>query len=107
MALVEVSIIPVGTGSTGLSEYIAHAIKVLSQRAEREGLKFSVGAMGTTIEGDIDVALAAIREMQEALFKLGCQRIITHIQIDDRRDKPETMNRKVKAVEEKVKQLQD
>lgn len=103
MAIVEVSIIPIGTEGTGLSGYIAHAIKVLSQRAEREGLKFQIGAMGTVIEGDVDIAIAAIREMQEALFRLGCKRLITRIEIDDRRDKLQTAEDKVRAVEEKLK----
>lgn len=101
MALIEVSIIPVGTADTGLSDYIAEAVRTLAKRAEREGLQYMTTAMCTIIEGDIDVALVAVREMQEALFHMGCQRLVTFIKIDDRRDKHETMQRKVKAIEEK------
>jgi len=38
----------------------------------------------------------------EAVFKAGAQRVITTIKIDDRRDKKETMEYKVKAVKEKM-----
>ncbi|UCC15945.1 MAG: thiamine-binding protein [Dehalococcoidales bacterium] len=40
--------------------------------------------------------------MHELPYSLGIQRVVTSISIDDRRDKPTTMESKVKAVIEKV-----
>nr|MDO8045412.1 MTH1187 family thiamine-binding protein [Candidatus Baldrarchaeota archaeon] len=66
-------------------------------------LRFQVTPMGTGVEGD-DLAeiLKVILEAHEAVFKAGAQRVVTTIKIDDRRDKKETMEYKVKAVKEKM-----
>ena len=100
MAIVAVNITPIGTG-TSVSKYIAAAEKVL---LNKPGIKRELGPLFTTLEGDLDEILAAIREMQEAVFAAGVERIATTIKIDDRRDKAITMEGKVKSVEEKLNQ---
>ncbi len=97
----EVSLVPVGTKETGVSQYVAEAIRVLHQESEKGDLFYTVGAMATTIEGPIDRVWGAIRAMQEAIFRAGAQRVITTLRIDDRRDKEESIDRKVRAVEKK------
>lgn len=96
----EVSIVPVGTKDTGVSRFVAAAIKALAQVAETQGLRYQVGPMGTAIEGDLDAVWQAVRAMQEAVIAEGAQRILTTLRIDDRRDKPENLERKVCAVAE-------
>ncbi len=49
MAMVEVSIVPVGTNSPSVSQYVALALKVL--QAEKD-LKYELTAMGTILEGE-------------------------------------------------------
>ncbi|HWI40408.1 MAG TPA: MTH1187 family thiamine-binding protein [Verrucomicrobiae bacterium] len=95
MAVVEVSITPLGTGSPGgLSPYVRGALKVLAG----SGLKHQLTPMGTIIEGDLDEILAVIRRMQETVFAAGAQRVSTLIKIDDRRDREHTMEGKVRSV---------
>jgi uncharacterized protein (TIGR00106 family) len=94
MAIVAVSIAPVGVG-TSVSQYVAAAEKVLR---EKKNIKSHLGPMFTTLEGDLDEILTTIREMQEAVFNLGAERVSTTIKIDDRRDKPSTMEDKLAAV---------
>lgn len=101
MAVVEISIVPLGTGSTSLSPYVAACEKEL--RKHGEGLKYELTAMGTIIEGDLDQILKLIRHLHEVPFKQGARRVSTSIKIDDRRDKPGSINQKVKSVEEKLK----
>ena len=48
MVIAKVSIFPLGTGSTGVSRYVAAAVKEL----EASGLKCTLGPMGTTVEGE-------------------------------------------------------
>lgn len=98
MAVVEVCLIPIGTRETSVSHYVAEAEKILI----REGLKYKLNPMGTVIEADADVALAAIRKMQESVFDKGCDRVYTVIKMDDRRDKKATMEQKIKSVEDKL-----
>jgi len=100
MPIVEFSVVPIGTKSTSVSKYVAEAVRVFKKHGD---LRFQVTPMGTVVEGD-DLAeiLKAILEAHEAVFKAGAQRVITTIKIDDRRDKKETMEYKVKAVKEKM-----
>jgi len=98
MAIVAVSITPLGSG-TSVSQYVAAAEKVL---AAKPTLKRHLGPMFTTLEGDLDEILQAIREAQEAVFASGAQRVSTLIKIDERRDKALTMNGKIRAVEDKL-----
>ena len=91
----EVSIIPVGTGDTGLSRYIASCLEVLEGSKD---LAYRLTPMGTVIEGPIDKLFKAVSEMHEVPFSKGALRVVTHLKIDDRRDKSATMDGKVKSV---------
>lgn len=95
MAIVEVTIVPLGTKSTSLSKYVADCHKVLQSEKK---IKYQLTPMGTIIEGDLDVILQVIRKMHEVPFKKGAFRVSTTIRIDDRRDKVSTMKDKVDSV---------
>jgi uncharacterized protein (TIGR00106 family) len=99
MAIVEVTIAPMGTATTSLSSYVADCHKVLT---DAKDLKYELNPMGTVIEGDLDRILTVIRQMHEAPFNSGSQRVSTLIRIDDRRDKLATMDTKIQAVTEKL-----
>lgn len=98
MAIVFVSVAPLGTATTSLSRYVAGVERILRE----SGLKHQLTAMGTIIEGDIDAILPVLRRMHEAPFAEGALRVSTQIKIDDRRDKPGTMEGKVRSVKEKL-----
>jgi uncharacterized protein (TIGR00106 family) len=100
MAIVEVTIAPLGTGTPSISKYVAAVHKVLEEATD---LKHQLTPMATVIEGDLDRILAVIRRMHEVPFAEGAQRVSTLIRIDDRRDKVSTMAGKVKAVTDKLK----
>jgi uncharacterized protein (TIGR00106 family) len=98
MAIVELSIVPIGIESTSLSSYVAGAIKVL----EKTALKYELTAMGTIISGDLDDILHTIRQMHESCFEAGAMRVLTQIRIDDRRDKKGSTEQKIRSVREKL-----
>jgi uncharacterized protein (TIGR00106 family) len=98
MAIVEVSIVPIGVPNTSLSEYVADALKVL----KKSGIKYELTSMGTIIEGELDKILGIVREMHETPFKKGVMRAVTTVKIDDRRDKPATSEGKVESVVKKM-----
>ncbi|MGM0653155.1 MAG: MTH1187 family thiamine-binding protein [Bacillota bacterium] len=100
MAIVEISIVPLGTGSTSLSPYVAACEKVL--RENSGDLKYELTAMGTILEGDLDQIMTLVRRLHEVPFDQGARRVSTSIKIDDRRDRPGTIEQKVKSVEEKL-----
>jgi len=99
MSVVEVTIVPLGTGSPSVSRYVAECHKVLAQE---DGVKYQLTPMSTVIEGDLDRIFAIIRKMHEVPFAAGAVRVSTSIKIDDRRDKELTMAGKIQSVREKL-----
>jgi uncharacterized protein (TIGR00106 family) len=98
LAIGEVSIVPIGTGSTSVSDYVAACVKILDE----SGLSYEVHGMGTLIEGDIKDLFEVVMKMHEVPFRAGALRVSTSIKIDDRRDKKASAEDKVKAVLTKI-----
>jgi uncharacterized protein (TIGR00106 family) len=101
MAMVEVSIVPVGTKTPSVSQYIAGALQILQSEP---GIRYELTAMGTIIEGDLEQLLALAGRMHQSAFEAGVMRVVTTIKIDERRDKPLTMSDKIEAVKRKLGQ---
>jgi uncharacterized protein (TIGR00106 family) len=99
MAMIAISVVPVGTNSPSVSEYVAGAIKILRNEP---GIEYELTAMNTIIEGDLDKLLTLARRMHRSAFDAGALRVVTNIKIDERRDKPLTIDGKIKAVKEKL-----
>jgi uncharacterized protein (TIGR00106 family) len=99
MAIVQVSIVPLGTKTTSISNYVARALKVLQKQ---KSVKYKLTPMGTVLEGDLDRVLSVVRKMHESVFGEGVQRVVTIVNIDDRRDKKATMESKISSVEDKL-----
>ena len=99
MAMIEVSVLPVGTPTPSVSRYVAGAIKILQKEP---GIKYDLTAMGTIIEGDRAHLLALAGRMHQSAFDAGVKRVVTTIKIDERLDKPLTIEGKIKAVKEKL-----
>ncbi|MGI5922096.1 MAG: MTH1187 family thiamine-binding protein [Syntrophomonadaceae bacterium] len=99
MAIAEVTIIPMGTGSTSLSTYVANCHKILE---EDERIKPLLTPMGSIIEGDLDVIFELVQKMHEVPFANGAMRVSTTVRIDDRRDKKSSMEQKLNSVRGKM-----
>jgi uncharacterized protein (TIGR00106 family) len=99
VAIAEVTVIPIGTGSTSLSAYVADMQRVLKTV---EGITYELTSMGTIIEGPLGRILAAVEALHESPFRGGAQRVSTSVKIDDRRDKNSTSRSKLEAVERKL-----
>lgn len=99
MAVVEVTIAPMGTATPSISRYVAACHKVLAKASD---LKYQLTPMATVIEGDLGRIMEVIAEMHEVPFAEGAQRVSTLIRIDDRRDKVLTLEGKLKSVYDKL-----
>ena len=97
--IAQVTVVPLGTGSTSLSSYVAGVEKVL---AKHKNIKTMLTPMATILEGDLDEILTAVRQMHETPFLNGAKRVSTRISIDDRRDKTLSMAGKMEAVKSKL-----
>lgn len=99
MAIAEVTVIPIGTGTTSLSSYVADLQRVLQQQ---KNITYTLTSMSTIIEGSLDDIFSAIRAIHEAPFYLDAKRVSTSIKIDDRRDKESSSEQKLRSVMEKL-----
>jgi uncharacterized protein (TIGR00106 family) len=102
MAMIDISVVPVGTASASVSQYVAGALKILQGEPD---IKYQLTPMNTVIEGDLDRLLAVAQRMHRSAFEAGAARVVTTMRIDERRDKPLTMNGKVSAVEQRIGQV--
>ncbi len=104
MAIVDVTVIPVGTPTASVSTYVADIHRVLKQFEEQGKIRFQLTPMNTIIEGDLPVLFEVIQAMHETPFEKGLARVCTSIRIDDRRDKERKMEDKIASVEKHLKE---
>lgn len=98
MAVVEISVTPLGVG-VGVSAYVAGCLQILKS----SGLQYQLTPMGTIIEGELDDIFRVVRQMVESPFAAGAVRVSTLIKIDDRRDRStHSMAGKVQSVMDKL-----
>lgn len=92
--IADVCIIPIGVG-VSVSREVTECERIL----RASGLKTSLHAYGTNIEGEWDEVFSAVKRCHEALHALGVQRVSTSIRVGSRTDKAQTMEDKVRKVE--------
>lgn len=99
MAIVDVTIIPIGTEGPSVSKYVATIQTVLEQFKQEGVIEYQLTPMNTIIEGELSQLLKVIQAIHEVPFQHGIQRVATNIRIDDRRDKKSTMVSKMESVQ--------
>jgi len=82
MALMQITIIPIGTSSTSVGDYVAGVQKLLAEKS----FPYELGDMGTLVYGSARDLLTLASEIHESPFLAGADRVVTNITIDDRRD---------------------
>jgi uncharacterized protein (TIGR00106 family) len=99
MAILEISVVPIGIQDTSLSSYVADCIRIL----QKEKVTYELTAMGTNIEGNLRKLIRVALKMHQVPFKKGALRVLTTLKIDDRRDKKSTLFGKKRAVKRKLR----
>jgi uncharacterized protein (TIGR00106 family) len=90
-------VVPIGVG-VSVSKYVVECEKILSEA----GLKTHLHAYGTNIEGEWDEVFAAIKRCHEKLHEMGVPRISSTLRFGTRIDREQTMQDKIKSVQEKL-----
>jgi len=103
MALMHLTIIPLGTNSPSVGEYVADIQKVL----EKSGFPYELTDMGTIIEGNTEDLLKLAARLSEMPFLKGINRVVTQISLDDRRDKKVSIGAKKAAVADRLTKMQE
>jgi len=96
----EISIIPLGTSNASVSSYVADSLRVLE---DEKGINYELHPMGTIIEADsLNTLFEIAKKMHEAVLCNAVKRVVTSINIDDRKDKKLSMPGKIKSVRDKL-----
>jgi uncharacterized protein (TIGR00106 family) len=99
MAIMEISVVPLGLGHPSVGDHIAAVVKYL----ESENIPHELTDMGTLVHGQPAVLLKVAQALHELPFNRGVKRVLTHITIDDRRDKEVFLGDKKKSVKARLK----
>lgn len=101
MPIMEISVVPLGTGTASVSKYVVEAVKALKKQ---KGIKYQLTSMGTIIEADsVRKLLGIAGEMHRAVLGDKITRVVTTIKIDDRKDKQLTAKGKIKSVQKRLR----
>lgn len=96
----EISIEPIGTSNTSMGKEIAAAYDAIRNT---RNLKVTLTPMSTQIESyNLDDIFQAIRAAHNSAKSAGAKRIISTIRIDERLDKPNSLDEKVQSVNAKI-----
>jgi len=102
MALMHLTIIPMGTNSPSIGEYVADIQKVL----EKTDFSYDLTDMGTIVEGNTEDLLKLAAQLSERPFSKGVNRVLTQISLDDRRDKKISIGAKKASVLDYLAKMQ-
>jgi uncharacterized protein (TIGR00106 family) len=100
MAMMEISVIPVGTGKTSVSPYVAEIVSFLRRQ---KSVRVELSGMGTTVTGKVDTLFRLAAKAHALPFRKKARRVYTIIKLDDRRDKEQNPEDKVASVLKKLK----
>jgi uncharacterized protein (TIGR00106 family) len=95
--LAEISVFPLDKGGSGLSKYVADAVKAIIN----SGLDYEVHAFGTLVEGPPEKVWDVIRQCHE-IVAARSDRVMMNIKIDDRKGYKGAIKGKVKSVKAKL-----
>ena len=98
MPIMEIKILPLGTKTASVSEYVVNALKVLN----KNDIKYELTSMGTIMEADsVERLFDMAKQMHKAALS-QINRVVTFIELDERIDKELTIEGKLKSAQEKL-----
>lgn len=95
--IMDLCVVPIGVGLS-VSKYVVACHKII----EAAGLKSSLHAYGTNIEGEWDAVFDVVKKCHETIHGMGAPRITTTIKVGTRNDKAQSMEDKISSVENKL-----
>lgn len=96
MVVAEISAFPIGKGES-LSEWVGEVVRAIKE----SGLKYQLGPMGTTVEGEWDEVVKLITKCRDVLIRSN-NRIYMTLKIDERKTVTHGMAHKIRAVEDRL-----
>ena len=63
-------------------ERIYHVVDKVIKLIQNSGVKYEVGPMETTMEGELDLLLDIVKQAQKVCVKEGANRVVSMVKID-------------------------
>ena len=95
--IADLTIVPLGVGIS-VSPYVAACENIL----KAAGLKTQLHAYGTNIEGEWEDVFAAVKRCHEVIHEMGAPRVSSSMKFGTRTDRMQTMDDKIRSVQEKL-----
>jgi uncharacterized protein (TIGR00106 family) len=96
VATADLTVIGLGRRDVSASAYIA---EIQRRLARQDRVRYRLHAMGTSLEGPTEDVLRLVGELHAVPFELGLPRVYTVLKLDERRDREQTLDDKVRSVE--------
>lgn len=100
MIVAEIDITPIHPGQDAdhFSQVIAHTVKILDD----VGARYRITPFGTVVEGELDEVLDWLGRMHRAALAQGCERVLTQIKIDERKQRAHPLEERVEVLERRL-----
>jgi uncharacterized protein (TIGR00106 family) len=99
MATADLTVIGLGRSDPSASEYIT---EIQRRLAAQDKVGYELHAMGTSLEGSTEDILEVVAELHRVPFEMGLPRVYTVLKLDERRDKEQSLDDKVRSVKERL-----
>ena len=99
MATADITVIPIGREGASVGDLLVEVEKCL---ASQDRVRYALHAMGTSLEGELSDILKIAGELHSIPFESGIPRVYTVLKIDQRTDKDQTLQSKVKSVTDRL-----
>jgi len=96
VATADLTVIALGRAEASASRYIA---EIQRRLAAQDRVRYTMHAMGTSLEGSTGDILALTGELHAVPFEMGIPRVYSILKLDERRDRAQTLEDKVASVQ--------
>jgi uncharacterized protein (TIGR00106 family) len=96
VATADLTVIALGRAEASASRYIA---EIQRRLAAQDRVRYTMHAMGTSLEGSTGDILALTAELHAVPFQMGIPRVYSILKLDERRDRAQTLEDKVASVQ--------
>ncbi len=99
MATADITVLPIGREGASVGDLL---VEIARHLEGQEKVRFEMHAMGTSLEGDPADIFALAAELHALPLVSGIPRVYTVLKVDQRTDKPQTLESKVKSVQDRL-----
>ena len=99
MATADITVLPIGREGASVGDLLTEIAKHLQGQ---DKVRFELHAMGTALEGEPADIFALAAEIHALPFESGIPRVYTILKLDQRTDRDQTLDSKVKSVTDRL-----